>query len=319
MVKDKEQGQNILALRWGGLGDLLIVLPALRLIKHLLKRSRITLIARSSYGDLLKGALIVDEVISLEDSSVSYLFQNKPEIKGKWLEAFDLVVSWLNKPQVEWADRMKRSLSQKFVAIIADKREFPLTRHFFEATAKFLGKEAPSQRDYELLACLPVREEWQEEAEGFFPWFRGQPFVVIHPGSGGRAKRWPLTNFLDIVNYLARRRMSGAVLTGPAEEEYDSVLASFRWPGGWGWRREPTLRGIAWLLSKASFYMGNDSGITHLAGLCGCSGIALFREEESRLWAPSGKLRIVRAPRIEDIAINDIKEEIRQLLAGEKG
>jgi len=318
-VKDKEQEQNILAIRWGGLGDLLIILPALRLIKHIFNRSRITLIARSSYADLLKEALIVEEIISLEDSRVSYLFQNKPEIKGKWLEAFDLVVSWLNKPQVEWTEGMKRSLSQRFVPIIAEKQEFPFTQHFFEATAEFLGKKAPNQPDYELLACLPVREEWRDEAERFFPWLRGQPFVIIHPGSGGRAKRWPLSNFLDIVDYLARRRISGVVVTGSAEEEYDSLLASFHWPGGWGWSREPTLRAIAWLLTKASFYIGNDSGVTHLAGLCGCAGIALYREEEARLWAPSGKLRVIRASHIEDIAINNIKAEIRQLLAGENG
>jgi hypothetical protein len=42
------------------------------------------------------------------------------------------------------------------------------------------------------------------------------------------------------------------------------------------------------MLSVSDYYVGNDSGISHLAGVLGCRGIALFGPTDARIWRPLG-------------------------------
>ena len=52
---------------------------------------------------------------------------------------------------------------------------------------------------------------------------------------------------------------------------------------------------LAALLQQAELYIGNDSGITHLAAACGVKTIALFGPTDPRIWAPQGwNLKIIR-------------------------
>jgi ADP-heptose:LPS heptosyltransferase len=106
------------------------------------------------------------------------------------------------------------------------------------------------------------------------------------PGSGAREKNWPLAYFVTIGRWW-RERVGGAVvvLEGPVERERggcedleeDFVLA-----------RNLTLTQAAALLARSDVYIGNDSGITHLAAALGAPTIAIFGPSDPRQWAPRG-------------------------------
>ena len=96
--------------------------------------------------------------------------------------------------------------------------------------------------------------------------------TVIHPFSGGTGKNWPLENFRRVAAQLG----SVQWLAGP-EETLDGA-AHFE-----------SLLDVAKLIAGAKQYIGNDSGITHLAAAAGAPFIAIFGPTNPRVWAPRGE------------------------------
>lgn len=137
------------------------------------------------------------------------------------------------------------------------------------------------------LSALPT-DDWKGHATDFFLNQLGAPMgliprirvaagqkrnsVVIHPFSGSARKNWPFENF---------RRVARGVhadvewLAGPNEE-----LA--------GAHRFSDLLELANWMAGATLYVGNDSGVSHLAGAIGLPTIALFRCTDPLVWGPRG-------------------------------
>ncbi len=140
----------------------------------------------------------------------------------------------------------------------------------------------------------------------------GGRFAVVHPGSGGRAKLWPLGNFLEMALRLANAGIPGVFVTGDAEERpaIAGRLETTALPQGWTWARRPPLLGLAGLLAEAPLYLGNDSGITHLAAACGARVTALFLEENVAAWEPYGRTRVLAARSIADLDADDVWEAL---------
>lgn len=107
----------------------------------------------------------------------------------------------------------------------------------------------------------------------------GAPTVVLHPGSGGRAKNWPLPHFYALADALEDRGLPATWCAGPAEE--------FDVPAG---RRLPSmaLADLAGVLAGSRLYVGNDSGVSHLAAAAGCPSVVIFGPTDPSVWAPVG-------------------------------
>ena len=128
--------------------------------------------------------------------------------------------------------------------------------------------------------------------------------LVLHPGSGGRMKRWPAARFAD----LARRSSDPLVLLGPAEDDlapaFDGVPVARNWP----------LRQVVAKLAVARAFVGNDSGVSHLASWL-CPTLALFGPTDPAVWAPAGaRARVLAAP-AGDLARLSVEDVARHLPA----
>ncbi|MFP4057993.1 MAG: glycosyltransferase family 9 protein [Candidatus Brocadiia bacterium] len=112
----------------------------------------------------------------------------------------------------------------------------------------------------------------------------GEGFLALHPGSGGRAKRWPAERFAE----LAARLGGEAVwLLGPAERDDEELRAVARSAGAVV--AGPSLRELAGLLALCGLYVGNDSGVSHLAAAVGSPTVAVFGATDPRVWSPRGR------------------------------
>ncbi|MFI5395489.1 MAG: glycosyltransferase family 9 protein [Candidatus Binatia bacterium] len=116
-------------------------------------------------------------------------------------------------------------------------------------------------------------------------------FVVVHPGSGSTKKNW--RGFEAIVRrYHEQEGNTVVLLQGPAEMERPRP----------DYGADVTLDGlslprVAALLRHSRFYIGNDSGVSHLAGAVGACGLVLFGPTDPTTWAPrSSGLHILHAP-----------------------
>jgi ADP-heptose:LPS heptosyltransferase len=124
--------------------------------------------------------------------------------------------------------------------------------------------------------------------------------IIFHPGSGSRKKVWPLDRFLDLLHYLQKRfRSRMAIVLGPAEgsevhktfEEMEQEI---------GANAPIVVKGLS-LLQLASvmegcrLFIGNDSGISHMAAALEIPTIAIFGPTDPRVWSPRGeKVWVVR-------------------------
>ena len=113
--------------------------------------------------------------------------------------------------------------------------------------------------------------------------------LVIHPGSGSPAKNAPLS-FFQKAAHRAVEESSKQVLViwGEAEMEWlGEIQSTFKGLNCVQVLKEPLpLRDLACLLTQASAYLGNDSGVTHLANACGLRTFAVFNSTDSRIWGP---------------------------------
>jgi heptosyltransferase-3 len=111
--------------------------------------------------------------------------------------------------------------------------------------------------------------------------------LVIHPFSGGRAKNWPLDRF----RAAAAASSSAVEWCAGAEEELDGAI------------RFENLFDLAVWLGGAAVYLGNDSGITHLAAAVGIPTLAVFTVSDPQVWAPRGShVDVLLSPSVEDVS-----------------
>jgi ADP-heptose:LPS heptosyltransferase len=127
-------------------------------------------------------------------------------------------------------------------------------------------------------------------------WSPGTNRVIIHPGSGSAAKCWP--GFGELIDRVS----DSVVLLGPCESQIQT--------------NRPRLEGLMLQavteeLRRCRIFIGNDSGITHLAAYLGCPTIALFGPTDPRIWGPIGRrVTILKRMPLGNISV----EEIRKLL-----
>jgi len=147
-------------------------------------------------------------------------------------------------------------------------------------------------------------------SEGIVGGMKKKRGAVVHPGSGSESKRWPLENFLRIIGRLGERGVAGAFVTGEAEERMAAEVERASLPHNWSWIRRPGLTALASLLSEAGVYLGNDSGVTHLAAACGAEVVALFRREYASAWAPLGRVHLHIADSLSEIRLESVWETV---------
>ncbi|HXJ43422.1 MAG TPA: glycosyltransferase family 9 protein [Bryobacteraceae bacterium] len=111
---------------------------------------------------------------------------------------------------------------------------------------------------------------------------RQREFAVIHPFASSPAKRAPMPLFEQAAERLAKH-MPVHWLCGPEEER--SAAKQF-----------PNLYDLACWLSAARIYVGNDSGISHLAAAVGTPTLAVFQSTRPREWSPRGLVNAVCIP-----------------------
>ncbi len=122
--------------------------------------------------------------------------------------------------------------------------------------------------------------------------------IVLHPFSGSRKKNWPLERFQELAAELGE---SVRWLAGPEDALPGAVRFS-------------DLGELANWLAGARGYIGNDSGITHLAAAVGTPTLALFGPTDPRLWGPRGEhVRYLRHEPIGELAVARVTDVLRDL------
>lgn len=255
-----------LIIRPGAIGDVILSLPAL----ECLRADYTEVWAASEVLPLIGCADRVSSIAATGLDLVAIPGVEPPQALWERLCSFDSIVSWYGAGRPEFREAVAKLPFVFFPALPPGG-----TTHaadFFLAQARTLSKCA-----VEPVPRLDCPRHPQE-------------FAVIHPFSGSPRKNWPLARFRELACRL-ENRVPVRWCAGPNEN----------WTVSEGsWRAETVriedLYELACWLATARIYIGNDSGITHLAAAAGVPVVAIFGPTDPRIWAPRGpNVRVVSA------------------------
>lgn len=252
----------------GALGDFLTVWPALEVRRDLDPGRNTVWLGRAVHGQLAAAAGLVDACWDIEDSGWTAVFSDEPLNRER--NPFNGIRSALifAKSPSPIVAHLKAAGCREIVRL----DPFPASRvSAVEHHLRLFRHEPPESEFYPRLKSL-VRGPLSEDLEIV----RGS--VLIHPGSGSPRKNWPLERFIEVAEWLHGRGHRACWIQGPAEPRIGA---------------EPVLAGLALdtlarVLARGRCYLGNDSGVSHLAAAAGCPVIALFGPSDPVIWAPPG-------------------------------
>jgi ADP-heptose:LPS heptosyltransferase len=279
----------VAVVRAGGLGDVLLTLPAVHALRERFRGLhtglRGTPLEAVGYPSFWGAAgPLVDRVLDIDDARFATLYGDAPDpAAADWLQNHNLLVAWTARPLGAW-------VADVVPEVIQASPYPPPGVHTAAWLCRTIGAEMPGRPpDDGWLGLTPMERSWGEAALGRLGLERP---TMLHPGAGGEWKRWPAASFARLAVELAGRGHRVALVEGPADAgAVQEVLAQ---AGSLPVLREPDLRVLAHMLSQARLFVGNDSGVTHLAAMAGAPTIALFGPTDPASWAPLGDVRIVR-------------------------
>jgi len=262
---------RVLVIRGGAIGDFILTLPALRLLRETITGCHLEVIGYPSIAELARTAGLADAVRSLDHRTMAPLFAKNASIDealAEHLRSFNLVVSFLYDPDGLFRATLERIGVKTLIE--CSPRVQNDGEHASRQLAKGLEKIALFLEDGHLQRAHFERPQGASNR------------VAIHVGSGSEKKNWPLENWLKLAGELGDRDV--VFITGEAEEARGVCRSGFS-PSASHWHSLPLTELAARLTTCAAFF-GHDSGISHLAAACGVPSLLLFGPTDPAIWSP---------------------------------
>ena len=123
----------------------------------------------------------------------------------------------------------------------------------------------------------------------------GQPAVLINPGAGWGAKRWPVERYADVAQALSRRGLRVVVNAGPGEEPLAEAIVSGS--GGAAIAVNCSLDQLIALTRRVRLAIAGDTGPLHLACALGKPVVGIYGPTDPSRNGPYGtEFRVLRSP-----------------------
>ena len=294
---------RFLLLRGGAIGDFILTLPALALLRERWPDAHIELIGYPHVARLAQEGGLVDAVRSLDGAHIARLFALRPELpedQVNYIRSFDVIITWLHDPGGVVRENLLRAGARQVIygsplvesGHAVDKLLEPL-----ETLALYGAGAVPS------LAVSAGQRAW---GRGFLDGLGlAGDVVALHPGSGSAKKNWPVACYMELAERIAASgRASPLFVLGEADDDAARAIAA----------QAPSvpqaanlsLDRLAGVLAHCARYVGNDSGVTHLAAALGLRVVALFGPTDPERWGPRGdRVRVVQG-RLDHIAVDAV-------------
>ncbi len=269
-----------LAIHPGALGDVLLAIPALRALKSLAPADELVLAAPPRIGALLTALGVVDRSLGFDALRLDALFvDDESSARLELLADVARVVCWFGARDPVFVRRLSRLAPETIVAPAVGAADV-LVWEYLLATV-----EAPAGNWCRPVTVPSALADTGGRALRAIGWEGGAPLVMIHPGAGSDAKRWPPEGFARVIERM-RERVGTAVVIheGPADREAVATLSSHLRPPACV-LRNPPLDVLAGALTHVAAFLGNDSGVSHLAAAVGAPAVILFLEA-NLAWRP---------------------------------
>jgi heptosyltransferase-2 len=287
------------------MGDTIVAVPLLRATRHVFPDAHITLVTGKMAAVALEECPYFDAIHCYNPREQSYSAQNLRQALCQ-NERPDLCLI---------ADRSFRSAWIAFklgarvrAGFVSEGRGFLLTHRVpyrknaseIECFLDILRTIAPEGKDeptYDPTPQLFLTEAERQRGEAILREREviGPLLVGIQPGASYSAKQWHTAGFAAVASALAAEGV-GIVLLGSGKSEMDAarqVRQAMPHVPVIDLTGATTLRETMAVLSHLSLFIGNDTGVNHMAASLGTATIGLFGPTRADKWGHQGHQDIV--------------------------
>jgi ADP-heptose:LPS heptosyltransferase len=295
---------TLVILHQGAIGDFLLTLPVIQSAREHLQAGHCVVAASAASARLAAGRSVVDAWLSPETLGVYRLFCRDLEPArplADLLSEARWVLNLLTGPSGCVHDRLKELTAGQLVSI--DPRPTEETRE---------SRRHISVQWTDAIRAVGWNLAEPRHAAIQFPHppARSIPRVLIHPGSGGQSKCWPIERFIVLADAIKTAEVSWMV--GPAEGEVTGAIQERGEPIVY----EPELFKAAQRMAACDLYVGNDGGATHLAAAVGVRTVAIFGTTDPQVWRPLGNdVTVISPEQVEDSMEGISLEQVRETVA----
>jgi heptosyltransferase III len=303
---------RVLVMFPGALGDLMCLMPALAAISRRHPGASIELMARFELARLVAGRSVVARALSIDAREVGELFADDTSLNPsarRFYGDFDRIYSFFASDDAHFRARL--------AAATDGEVSFHPFRpggdgHVSAGYLRAIGEDAspidaglePTPGDLATASRVLAVSKCDSSN-----------LIVIFPGSGSPAKNWPVDKFLKVSvmqSSTLANRASVAVIVGPAETSMEPIFHE----AGVTVLKNLELPTLAAIARIATAFVGNDSGVSHLAAAVGASGLVIFGPTDPARWRPlgSGQIIILRRERIDSVETHDVAEAISKFV-----
>lgn len=291
---DWTQVQRVLVVRLRSIGDTVLSTPSLFALRRYLPNARIDVLLEDWVAPILEGSELADNVIPIGNGSMSRLGTALELRRQKYDVVFNLHGGTTSTFLARFTGARHRvgygnyQYSALYTDLLSSSSDFwgEGKTHSAEQQLALLGIVGVpvSDRPKSLLsvhadadAAIAARLEANSIAN--------ENFALIHPSTAFATKQWAPENYARIAEYLAAAGVKRVAVASRAEADRLSVLVNKS--------RVPvvtfddlTLPQITALAAKAEIFIGNDSGIAHIAAAVGTPTVVIFGSSNRDHWRP---------------------------------
>jgi heptosyltransferase-2 len=308
---------RILVIRGGAIGDFILTLPAIRLLRENFPDALIEILGYEHIVALAHRRFYAEAIRSIEYSALAGFFAPGSVLAPELVEyftSFQQVISYLFDPDGFFEGNVRRAGVKNFLPAYVKIDD---SQHAAQQLARPLEKLAIFLEDH--AAQLHPTEEDRAFAREFLG-DSPRPIIALHPGSGSPRKNWPLENWTALGRWLAAHGEQPRLLLIGGEADHAQLAALST-----AWReadvllaRHLALPQLAAVLERCRLFIGHDSGISHLAAATGTPCVLLFGPTDPAVWAPANPgVQVLQAPLgdLEDLPVNRVCAAIAAHLA----
>jgi hypothetical protein len=274
-------------------------------MKQSLKLSEVDMVGNTEYIGILPGRTCIDRIRSIESVDMHKLFINAKEFDLADRDAlinffadYSWIVTFLGEPDSDFEQNLIFTANCSHSAEVITVSAKP-SKRFKGHISEFYIRQFMRQCGLSIRAVKSRLNEVLIRAnESDIDMARAQlkeagikaseKIVIIQPGSGGRGKCWHVDNFLAVSKKLISEGLQVIFLLGPAELDRLDEARIRDMQAVAGCMTDLSLAEVLGLLSCADAFLGNDSGITHLAAGLGVKTVAVFGPSNPILYKPAG-------------------------------
>jgi heptosyltransferase-2 len=284
---------RILVIRGGAIGDFILTLPAIRLVREAFPAAELEIIGYRHIAALAEGRFYADAVRSIEYGPLAGFFARGGSLDDELCEyfgGFQQVISFLFDPDGVFEANVRRAGVKNFLAAHARIDDSAHATHQLARPLQSLALYLDDSR-----AVVFPNDADRAFAEEFLRDLPSAP-LALHPGSGGARKNWPLSRWHELIAHLLKGPAPLLIVGGEVEHATLGELES-AFPGQLRFARDLPLPQLAAVLARCARFIGHDSGISHLAAAVGTPCTLLFGPTDPQVWAPVGQhVCVVAAP-----------------------